>query len=126
MPTPKRKRRVAIFSLIGLAVAVLVVFGAMKARANDKKEPELSVKTGKSEIADIQVKVTEVGTVEPEVKVDVKSAISGKVVDIFHRDGDVVRKGEVLARVEPDLNQAQSLADTKNSLSAAEIRYEQA
>lgn len=126
MPTPKRKRKVAIFSLIGLAVAVLVVFGAMKARANDKKEPELSVKTGKSEIADIQVKVTEVGTVEPEVKVDVKSAISGKVVDIFHRDGDVVRKGEVLARVEPDLNQAQSLADTKNSLSAAQIRYEQA
>ncbi len=126
MSSPKRKRKVAIFSLIGLAVAVLVVFGALKARGGDKKDAQSPVKTSKSEIADIQVKVTEVGTVEPEVKVDVKSAISGKIVDIFHRDGDVVRKGEVLARVEPDLNQAQSLADTKNSRSAAQIRYEQA
>jgi len=126
MNTSKRKRKVAIISLISLAVAVLIAFGAMKARARDKKEPPLSVKTGKSEVANIQVKVTEVGTVEPEVKVDVKSAISGKVVDIFHRDGDIVRKGEVLARVEPDLNQAQSLADTKNSLSSAAIRFQQA
>ncbi|HEX7418499.1 MAG TPA: efflux RND transporter periplasmic adaptor subunit [Thermoanaerobaculia bacterium] len=126
MSTPKRKRKVAIISLISLAVAVLIVFGAMKARGGDKKEPALSVKTGKSEIADIQVKVTEVGTVEPEVKVDVKSAISGKVVEIFHRDGDTVRRGEVLARVEPDLTQAQSLADTKSSLSSAAMRFEQA
>jgi HlyD family secretion protein len=70
--------------------------------------------------------VTEVGTVEPEVKVDVKSPISGKVVEILHRDGDLVKRGEMLARVEPDLNQAQSLAETKNSLTATQIRYEQA
>ncbi|HKR64791.1 MAG TPA: efflux RND transporter periplasmic adaptor subunit, partial [Thermoanaerobaculia bacterium] len=37
-----------------------------------------------------------------------------------------VKRGEVLARVEPDLNQAQSLADTKNSLSSAQIRFEEA
>ena len=37
MATPKRKRKVAIFSLIGLAVAVLVVFGAMKARGNERR-----------------------------------------------------------------------------------------
>ncbi len=125
MSSPKRKRKVALFSLIALAVVAIVVFGAMKAKAGDKKEPGLHVKTGKSEIADIQVKVTEVGTVEPEVKVDVKSPISGKVVEILHRDGDVVKRGEMLARVEPDLNQAQSLAQTKNSLSATLIRYEQ-
>ncbi len=126
MSSPKRKRRIALFSLIALAVVAIVVFGAMKAKAGDKKEPGLAVKTGKSEVADIQVKVTEVGTVEPEVKVDVKSPISGKVVEILHRDGDVVKRGEMLARVEPDLNQAQSLAETKNSLTATQIRYEQA
>ncbi len=126
MSSPKRTRKVALLSIAGLAIAILIVFGAMKAKAGDKKEPQLPVKTGKAEIADIQVKVTEVGTVEPEVKVDVKSAISGKVVQIIHRDGDVVKRGEVLARVEPDLNQAQSLADTKNALTAARIRYEQA
>jgi HlyD family secretion protein len=126
MSPSKRKKKIAIFSGIGLALIIVIVFVAMKAKGNGNQAPKLSVKVGKAEVADIQVKVTEVGNVAPEVKVDVKSAVSGKVVSIFHRDGDLVKRGDVLARVEPDLNQAQSLADTKNGLTAARIRFEQA
>ncbi|HEX7153523.1 MAG TPA: efflux RND transporter periplasmic adaptor subunit [Thermoanaerobaculia bacterium] len=126
MSAPKRKRKLTIVSII--VVVLLVVGGvvAAKAKGNDKKAPESPVKTGKAEVADIQVKVTEVGTIEPEVKVDVKSPISGKVIEVLRRDGDAVRRGDVLARVEPDLAQAQSLAETKNSLAAAEIRFSEA
>jgi HlyD family secretion protein len=126
MSAPKKKKKVAIFSLSILAVVIVIVFVAMKARGANKPEAKPPVKTGKAEVADVQVKVTEVGTVQPEVKVDVKSAVSGKVIAIIHRDGDVVHRGDVLARVEPDLAQAQSLADVKNALSSAEIRYQQA
>lgn len=121
----KKKRKVTIVSVV---VLVLIIASAVVVKANgkDKKAPESPVKTGKAEVADIQVKVTEVGTVEPEVKVDVKSAISGKVIEILHRDGDYVRRGTVLARIEPDLSQAQSLAETKNSVTAAKIRFEEA
>src|SRR5437868_8030953 len=126
MSPSKRRKRVAIFSGAGLLLAIVIALVAMKARGNGNQPPKLPVKTGKAEVADIQVKVTEVGNVQPEVKVDVKSAVSGKVVSIFHRDGDLVKSGDVLARVEPDLNQAQSLADTKNALTSARIRYEQA
>jgi HlyD family secretion protein len=121
----KRKRKITIFTII---VLVLAIGGAVavKASSKDKKPPESPVKTAKAEVADVQVKVTEVGTVEPEVKVDVKSAISGKIIEITKRDGDYVRRGDVLARVEPDLNQAQSLADTKNSVASAEIRFRDA
>jgi HlyD family secretion protein len=122
----KRKKKVAIFSAVGLALVIVIAFVAMKAKGNTPKEPKLPAKVGKAEVADVQVKVTEVGNVQPEVKVDVKSAVSGKVISIFHRDGDSVKSGDVLARVEPDLAQAQSLADVKNALSAARIRYEQA
>jgi HlyD family secretion protein len=122
----KRKKKLAIFSAIGLALVVVIAFVAMKAKGGTPKEPKLPAKVGKAEVADIQVKITEVGNVQPEVKVDVKSAVSGKVINILHRDGDSVKSGDVLARVEPDLNQAQSLADVKNALSAARIRYEQA
>jgi len=121
----KRNRKVATVSVLVLAVAIVIVFVAMKA-GGKKEDPKSPVKVGKAEIADVQVKVTEVGNVQPEVKVDVKSAVSGKVIAILHRDGDQVKRGEVLARVEPDLNQAQSLADVKNQLSSAEIRYTQA
>ena len=121
----KRKRKLTIFTVIFLVLAIGGTV-AIKANGKDKKPPESPVKTAKAEIADVQVKVTEVGTVEPEVKVEVKSAISGKVIEILHRDGDVVSRGTVLARVEPDLNQAQSLADTKNSVASAEIRFMEA
>jgi HlyD family secretion protein len=121
----KRKRKLTIFSVI-LLLAVIGGTVAIKANGKDKKLPESPIKTAKAEVADVQVKVTEVGTVEPEVKVDVKSAISGKVIEIIHRDGDVVRRGTVLARVEPDLQQAQSLADTKNSVASAQIRFQDA
>jgi len=122
----KRRKKVAVISILALAIAIIGAFVAMKAKGASKQEPKLSIKTAKAEVADVQVKVTEVGNVQPEVKVDVKSAISGKVVEILHRDGDTVQRGDILARVEPDLAQAQSLADTKNSLSASEIRYQQA
>jgi len=110
----KRKRRFAILSAVALAVVVVIAFVAMKSKSGAAKEIKFPVKTGKAEVADVQVKV------------DVKSAVSGKVIAILHRDGDSVRSGDILARVEPDLNQAQSLADTKNALAAAQIRYEQA
>jgi HlyD family secretion protein len=121
----KRKRKLTIVSIL-LLIVVIGGTVAIKANGKDKKPPESPVKTAKAEVADVQVKVTEVGTVEPEVKVEVKSAISGKVIEILHRDGDVVRRGTVLARVEPDLNQAQSLADTKNGVVSAEIRFHDA
>ena len=39
---------------------------------------------------DLQVSVREVGVVDPEIKVDVKSAVSGRVLSLRVREGDVV------------------------------------
>src|ERR1051325_11325348 len=103
----KRKKKVAIFSAIGLALIIVIAFVAMKAKGRKPKEVKLPAKVGKAEVVDIQVKVTEVGNVQPEVKVDVKSNVSGKVIAILHRDGDQVKRGDVLARVEPDLNRSE-------------------
>ncbi len=118
-----RKKKYAFFVVLVIIVAAA---GAFAMRGQGKQDIDAGVRTGKAEVADVQVKVTEVGTVEPEVKVDVKSPVSGKVVDLFVRDGDVVQKGQLLARVEPDLNQAQSLSQTKNDLASSEISFEQA
>jgi HlyD family secretion protein len=95
-------------------------FGVGGPRASPAEVKD-KVKTAKAEVADVQVRVTEVGSVEPDVKVDVKSVLSGKVVELLVREGDRVRRGQVLARVEPDVNQARDLAQVKNSVSEAEI-----
>src|SRR5207253_9760495 len=101
MSASKRKKKVAISVVVVLSILIIGMFVAMKAKASKKEEVKLPVKVGKAEVGDVQVKVTEVGNVQPEVKVDVKSAVSGKVIEILHRDGDVVQRGDTLARVEP-------------------------
>lgn len=103
-----------------LAVALLGGLAALRPKGKPADEKD-QVRTVKAEVGDVQVRVTEVGSVEPLVKVDVKSALSGKVVELLVREGDAVRRGQVLARVEPDVNQARDLAQVKNSVSEAEI-----
>lgn len=103
-------------------LVVLIVGGAVAARPKGAAEEEKDrIKTAKAEVANVQVRVTEVGSVEPQVKVDVKSVLSGKVVELLAREGDLVRRGTVLARVEPDVNQARDLAQVKNAVEEAAI-----
>jgi multidrug efflux pump subunit AcrA (membrane-fusion protein) len=93
----KRVRRRVWIGLVILAVAGI---GVTVARPKTKAEDEKGkIKTAKAEVADVQVRVTEVGSVEPQVKVDVKSVLSGKVVELLVREGDRVKRGQVLARV---------------------------
>ena len=102
----KRVRRWLWIGALGLAMAGA---GAFALRPRAPREEKDKVKTAKAEVADVQVRVTEVGSVEPDVKVDVKSVLSGKVVELLVREGDRVKRGQVLARVEPDVNQARDL-----------------
>jgi len=72
------------------------------------------------EVADVQVRVTEVGSVEPDVKVDVKSALSARWSSCSSRG----RPGEARPGARPgraDVNQARDLSQVKNAVSEAEI-----
>jgi HlyD family secretion protein len=112
---------------IGALAVVLVGGGIAVSRPKAKAEDEKGkIKTAKAEKSDVQVRVTEVGSVEPQVKVDVKSVLSGKVVELLVREGDRVRRGQVLARVEPDVNQARDLSQVKNAVAEAEIALAEA
>ncbi|MDQ2978110.1 MAG: biotin/lipoyl-binding protein, partial [Acidobacteriota bacterium] len=101
----KKKKR-----YIGLGVvAVLVAAGALiAARSGDKGKPKTQnspFRLGKVQAENLQVSVREVGVVDPVTKVDVKSAVSGRVLSLRIREGAVVRQGDVLAEIEPDVNQ---------------------
>ena len=120
----KRVRRRIWIGLLAVAIAAI---GFAAARPKAQKEDEKGkTKTAKAELADVQVRVTEVGSVEPQVKVDVKSVLSGRVVELLVREGDRVKRGQVLARVEPDVNQSRDLAQVKNSVAETEIALAEA
>lgn len=115
--------------LIGVLAVVLVGASLVVARATTSakpKEDEPPFRLGKVQAEDLQVSVREVGVVDPEIKVDVKSTVSGRVLGLRVREGDTVAAGDVLAEVEPDVNQAQSLSDVKSAVGTAELRLREA
>jgi RND family efflux transporter MFP subunit len=113
----------------GLA-ALIVAGGAIVAmRSRDKKDPKADAspfRLGKVQEEPLQVSVREVGVVDPVTKVDVKSAVSGRILTLRVREGAVVKNGDVLAEVEPDVNQAQSLSDVSGGLTQAKLKLEDA
>jgi HlyD family secretion protein len=121
--TKGRKR--LLWTVGGVAVIALAVVG-MKARGKQAAAPKIDTPLAKVAVADVQVEVTEIGTVEPEVKVEVKSALSGKVVALPVRAGDEVTKGQLLAAIEPDVNQAQTLAAVRRGVNQQVIEYSDA
>jgi HlyD family secretion protein len=103
---------------------VVAVFAAGKGGKPGKGGDEATpFRLGKIQQEDLQISVREVGAVDPVTKVDVKSTVSGKIVGLRVREGAVVKAGEMLAEVEPDVNQAQTLSDVKGSLSQARVSF---
>ena len=109
-----------------VAVTVVVLGGGLVAasRNNGKGktgEQATPFRLGKTKVEALQVSVREVGVVDPYVKVDVKSTVSGKIVGLRVREGAIVKTGEVMAEVEPDVNQAQTLSNVQGGLSQAKV-----
>jgi HlyD family secretion protein len=126
LPAGRRRRRPLLWvglPLVGVA-ALVAAFLIQQGNARTKRgiaSDDIDIRLGKSEIADIQVAVNEVGTIEPVVKVDVKSTLSGNVTALLVLEGDKVTRGQVLARIVPDVNQAQTLSQVHSALNMAEL-----
>ena len=118
--TRKRKRWLLVAAGAVVLVGTTVVFASRSKNGTPVKD---ETPVSKVAVADVQVEVLEVGTVEPEIKVDVKSALSGKVVELPVRASDVVKKGQLIASIEPDVNQAQTLAGVRRGVNQAEIDF---
>lgn len=113
-----------------IAGAVVLVGGLVAATRGTGKpkggEPSTPFRLGKVQQEDLQVSVREVGVVDPFTKVDVKATVSGRIVSLKVREGAAVRRGEVMAEVEPDVNQAQTLSEVQGSLSSAKVSFRNA
>ena len=121
------QKRWVILSVAGAALAAGMFFTLRGGDGKAKKaEANTPFRLGKVQAEDLQVSVREVGVVDPLVKVDVKSTVSGRIVGLKVREGATVRAGELLAEVEPDVNQAQTLSDVQGSVSQARVSFKNA
>ena len=100
----KKSRRVLIIVL--LVVAALVV-SAVAWFVMLSKEGPLLVSVDNVERRTITQTVSAIGKLQPEFMVKVSSEASGEIIHLGVRDGDTVRKGQLLVRIQPDLLESQ-------------------
>ena len=74
---------------------------ALTKRGGDKVEKidEALVLTVKR--SDLSIEVTETGKVQPREKVELKSKVAGQVEKVFVDEGEIVKKGQLLLRLDP-------------------------
>lgn len=79
--------------------------GAFGGRGGGMATPT-TVGTAKATQADIPVQVEALGTVTPAATVTVRPQVSGTIVSLLYREGQLVRKGQTVAVIDPRPYQA--------------------
>src|SRR5258707_11136444 len=101
---PKRSKK-KLFILIGVAVVIVGVSTAMV--VSRKREKPIEITTDKAFRKSVTQLVTATGKIQPEVEVKIAPEVSGEIVEIPVKEGQAVRKGQLLLRIKPDSYQAQ-------------------
>ncbi|HEV8660898.1 MAG TPA: efflux RND transporter periplasmic adaptor subunit [Thermoanaerobaculia bacterium] len=111
----KRSRK-KIFITIGIAVVVLITLASMV--ASRKRDKPILVTTDKAFRKNVTQLVTATGKIQPEVEVPIAPEVSGEIIAIPVKEGQIVKKGDLLLKIKPDTYQAQVEAQVA-ALSAA-------
>ena len=116
MAASKKTRKVIIFSLIGLAVLTLAGFALFK-----KKEPAITVQTEKVTRRNLIETVVANGKIYPVLQVHISPEVSGEIIELPVKEGQKVKKGQLLLKINPDVYQAavnQAKANYESSVAA--------
>ncbi|MBO6792380.1 MAG: efflux RND transporter periplasmic adaptor subunit [Balneolaceae bacterium] len=97
-----------IFIWIGVVLIVLLVggFGLRKAGIIGGGLKGVAVETDTAKLKTITQVVSASGKIQPEVEVIIRPDVSGEIIELPVKEGDFVRKGDLLVRIKPDIYQA--------------------
>ena len=125
-----RKNRKLLWILA--AVVLLTVLAAMGKRMGWwGQTPPLEVAVEKVALRDLTETVLASGKIQPVTEVKISSEVSGEIVALTIKEGDAVRKGQLLARINPEMmaaaldrNEA-AVNNAKSGLASARVRLRQ-
>lgn len=110
--------------IAALVVALLVLAGVLAQRDVFARETT-SWRLATVERGTVEATVSATGTLSAVTTVQVGTQVSGQVAELFVDFNDTVRKGQLLARIDPTL-QRQAVTDAQASLERASAQYRQA
>ncbi len=123
-----------ILITLGVVVVLLVVGKATGIIGKPKKT---QVATEKAEVRDINETVSASGKIKPHVEVKISPEVSGEVVELPVKEGDIVKKGQLICKIRPDIlrsgyeravasynSQKANVGNTSQMLKQAEANFE--
>src|SRR6185295_10730098 len=111
--------------VIGAVVAVVLVGGVVAFTMKPWESKGTEVRMEAVSKRNLVATVTASGKITPKRKVDISADITGRIITIPVKEGDIVRRGDLLLRIDPSQYEAQ-VARAQAGLSAAEASAVQA
>ena len=122
-----------IYILVGAVVTLIIVLVTLKSKgiigSNDDSK---QVETSKVDEITIIETVSATGKIQPEIEVKISSEVSGEIIALPIKEGQVVKKGDLLVKINPDLytsgynRTVSNLSGTKAGLSQADATFKEA
>ena len=125
-----KKKSSLKYIVIGVLVLLVFVIVANKMGWIGQGDV-IQVATEAVEKRTVNETVSASGKVQPEIEVKLSSEVSGEIVELNIKEGDIVKRGQVLCRVKPDILQSgydravASLNTQRASLAASEAQLKQ-
>ncbi len=112
----KSKTKIAAFSVL-----IAVIAGSIVVAINWKKEDLIEVTVEEAQRRSITSIVSATGRIFPEIEVKISSEVAGEIIELPVVEGQRVKKGDLLVKVDPDRYETQ-LRQRKVSINTAEAR----
>lgn len=100
------KRKTLIIIISSAVLVILIVLVLLKKQGVIGEQPGLKVSTEKSEPRDIIGTVSANGNIQPEIEVIINPDASGEIVALYVKEGNQVKKGDLLAKINPEFYQS--------------------
>ncbi len=113
------KKVIKIIVILALVVALVMVLKYFK-DSNSKSVEDF--KTAEPFYTSINTKTVATGKLNPEEEVELKPQISGIIDKILVEEGDIVKKGDVIAKIRVVPNE-QSLVGANSQIASAKLSY---
>ena len=122
-----------IYILLGSAVALIVALLVLsKTGVIGKKDKGTEVEIATVNEITVVETVSATGKIQPEIEVKISSEVSGEIIALPVKEGQVVKKGDLLVKINPDLYTSgynrtlSNLSGTKAGLSQADASFKEA
>jgi HlyD family secretion protein len=120
------------YYLIGAAIILVgVLLVLSKKGIIGNKDTGIEIEIAKADTMTIVETVSATGKIQPEIEVKISSEVSGEIIALPIKEGQVVKKGDLLVKINPDLytsgynRTVAGLSQTKAGLSQADASFKE-